>query len=503
MKKMNLIALLLAILVLFSVKTSVAQNTTFKLSDYKNPDYFYQMLDLNFVLNNSLSGNKNTVVYNYSGKSFSFSSQAGGTYTRYINSLKAQGDLSINLNAGVGSNNNNGSYNSDSYKTEVKGNSFGHNESLNLAGLHRFYNQKQNFIEVNGSLSLSNMYNNSSDQRFETDTASSLRENESKDFENSISGSFLIGKGRIEQVQDARMALYLLDDLFVLNREKRSVSDEDVNDLAQLITRLKYKRFFDYRLRNIAEITAIDSFMQKKGIVNTADAVYFTSLNDNWAYANNPVRYSGHRLFTGLEANFGYTRHDETLQKILPDNISNENLAKQKTAGLFMVLGYVYEKPTSLKWQNSATIKGSIGIRKHSENTISRISPDPESELDFYSDVVPALNLSADYGFGYYPSSRTWLIFNWWLSSGWEKQKTGLTKDEVTDSQNTFYASTGPKLQAYYYLSEKLRLSFSFQGQLQFENNKYTYDRPEDSPDKGTRTTWNQALNAQLTYSLF
>jgi hypothetical protein len=422
-----------------------------------------------------------------------------------MNSLKAQGDLNISFNAGIGSVNSNSDYTNSAinYNSENEHKTFNHTEGLYISGLHRIYNQKQNFIEVNGSMSLYNLGNSGKDKSYSSGNITTSQETTEKNFQNTIQGSFLIGKGRIEQVQDARMALYLLDDLFLLNREKRSLSDEDVNDLAQLITRLKYKRFFDSRLRNIAEITAIDSFMQKKGIVNTADAVYFTSLNDNWAYANNPVRYSGHRLFAGLEASFDYTHHDVTLQKIIPDYITNENKTKQKTVGLFMVLGYTCEKPVSLKWQNSATIQGSIGIRKHSENIVSRVTPDPETEFNFYSDVVPAFNLSADYGIGYYPSSRTWLTFNWWLSSGWEKQKTGLTKDEVTDSQNTFYASTGPKLQAYYYLSEKLRLSFTFQGQLQFENNKYTYDLPEDSPDKATRTTWNQALNAQLTYSLF
>jgi len=503
MKKINLIALLLATMVLFSIKTSVAQNTTFKLSDYKNPNYFYQTLDLNFGFNNSLSGNKNTGTYNSSGKSFSFYSHTGGAYSRYINSLKAQGDLSINLNAGVGSGNNNSSYNSDSYNSEAKSNSFGHSESLNLAGLHRFYNQKQNFIEVNGSLSISNSYNSSSNKQFLSDTVSSFRENSFKDFGNSISGSFLIGKGRIEQVQDARMAFYLLEDMHRLTREKRPATDEDVLELAKLITSLKYKRFFDYRLRKIAEITAIDSFMQQKGIVNATDATYFTSLTDNWNYANNPRRDNGHRLYIGLDANFGYTYQNDYQTNTIPVILIYDRTSKHKSAGLFMVLGYSYEKPTSRKWQNSASVEGGFGIQQHNENGTVRNDPTAETETDLYTQSFPSAYLSGNYGFGYYPTSRTWMTFDWQLNCNWDKNKEGQTKSEMKDSENDIVTTTGPQLNAYYFLSEKLRLSFSFNGQFRFDNSKITSDLPSGSPDKSTKKYWSQYMNASLTYSLF
>jgi hypothetical protein len=501
MKKMNLIALLLASLVLFSVKTSIAQNTTFKISDYKNPDYFYQTLDLNFRLGNSLSGSKNAGAYNSSEKSFSFNSNAGGAYSRYLNSAKAQGDLSINLNASLNSGSDNS--NSTTYPYDYKGNSFSHSEGLNLVGLHRFYNQKQNFIEINGSLSISNWYNSSDDKRFFADTANSSQEYSDKGFKNSIAGSFLIGKGRIEQVQDAQMAMYLLDDLYKLNREKRALSDQDVNNLAQLITRLKYKRFFDYRLRKIAEITAIDSLMQKNGIISSADAAYFTSLNDNWNYANNPRRDNGHRLYTGLEANFGYNYQSYYQRNIIPDDLTVENTNKYKSAGLFMVLGYTYEKPTSRIWQNSVSVEGGFGIHQRNENVTFRNDPNPEIETKLYTQSFPSAYLSGNYGFGYYPTSRTWMTFNWQLNCSWDKNKEGETKSEMKDSENDIFTTTGPQLNAYYYLSEKLRLSFSFNGQFRFDNYKYTSDLPAGSPDKSTTKYWSQYMNASLTYSLF
>jgi hypothetical protein len=502
MKKINLIALLLISMVVFSLKSSVAQNTTFKLSDYKNPKYFYQTLNLDFGLGNILSGQKFTGTDNSSAKNFNFNSYAGVIYSRYINSPKAQGDLSVNLNAGVGSFNSNSNY-SEPYNMESKNNSFSHDEDLNMAGLHRFYNQKQNFIEINGSLSLSNSYNSGNEKNYTAGTATSDQESKSKNFRNSIAGSFLIGKGRIEQVQDAQMAMYLLDDLYRLNREKRSVSDQDVNNLAQLITRLKYKRFFDYRLRKIAEITAIDSLMQINGIISSVDAAYFTSLNDNWNYANNPRRDNGQRLYTGLEANFGYTYQNSYQRNTIPADLTVENTNKHKSAGLFMVLGYSYEKPTSRKWQNSSSIEGGFGIHQHNENRTFRYDPNPETNTKLYTQSFPSAYLSGNFGFGYYPTSRTWMTFNWRLNCSWDKNKEGQTKSELKDSENDIFTTTGPQLNAYYFLSEKLRLSFSFNGQFRFDNYKYTSDIPAGSPDKSTQKYWTQTMNASLTYSMF
>jgi len=505
MKKTKLIALLLTLLVVLSLKNSFAQNTTFKLSDYKNPNYFYQTLGLNFGLSNSFYSTKNTGTENSSNKYFNFNSTTGGAYSRYINSPKTQGDLFINLHAGVGSgkSNSNSTYNNTYYPFDSKGNSFSHNEGLSLAGLHRFYNPKQNFIEIDGSLTLSNYYSSSNDKRFLADTAYSSQENKHKDFGNSIAGSFLIGKGRIEQVQDAQMAMYLFDDLYKLNREKRSLSDQDVNELAQLITRLKYKRFFDDRLRKIAEITAIDSLMQKNGIISNADAAYFTSLTDNWNYSNNPRRDNGHRLYTGIEANFGYIYQSYYQRKIIPDDLTDENINKFKWAGMFLVLGYSYEKPTSRKWQNSASVKGGFGIHQLNENATFRNDPNTEAGMKLYTQSFPSAYLSGSYGFGYYPTSRTWMTFNWQLDCTWDKIKGGQTKSEIKDSENVILTTTGPQLNAYYFLSEKLRLNFSFSGQFRFDNYKYTSDLPAGSPEKSTLKDWTQTMNASLTYSLF
>jgi len=331
------------------------------------------------------------------------------------------------------------------------------------------------------------------------DTISNSTESISKNFQTYSHIALLIGKGRIEQVQDARMALYLIEDMHQLNRGKRPVSDEEVLELAKLITSLKYKRFFDSRLRKIAEISDIDSFMQQKGIVSSLDATYFTSLNDNWDYANNPERNSGWRIYTGIESDFGYNNTKNHTDYKVPAKDLIEYTYNQKTLNGFIVAGLKYEKPISLKWQQSAFVKARFGsfykLRNQKETN--------QDDVNNFQGTTPSFDLNAGYGYGYYPNSRTWLTADWILSTSYSKEFTGTSKNDKENSTNNFYFLTGPSVQAYYYLSEKLRLSLYFNSFLQIDNENYITNIPEGSDNNQTRTNWNHELSASLTYSLF
>ena len=129
--------------------------------------------------------------------------------------------------------------------------------------------------------------------------------------------------------------------------------------------------------------------------------------------------------------------------------------------------------------------------------------PDMEDETKYYLWTKPTVKLTADYGFGYYPNSRTWLTFQWWLLSGWDKEMDGDSKDNLEDLQNIFYTTTGPQINAYYYLSEKLRLSLAFHGEFIINKTNYTYEVIEGNPENVSSAWWNQQINAALTYSLF
>lgn len=500
MRNYSRITLILALVAVFSASDTTAQDTTFKLSDYKNPNYLYQSLDLGFGFNNALNLSKTTNTSVSTGNNSSFSLSAGADYLRFSNSLKNQSDLKISLDAYI-----NSSFSGSKSKNpadESKTNYFRHSEQLSIDLSERYYNRNQQYFEINAAL------NNSFSKQIQNhettvDTFTYSSKTNQRDSRNSVSVSFLIGKGRIEQVQDARLAIYLLDDLYKLNRNKRVATNEEVLELAGLITSLKYKRFFDSRLRKIAEITAIDSFLLRRGIAGTQDAQYFTSLNDNWNYANNPARYSGYRLFTGIEADLMYHNFKNSHEITEPERSNNEMLAKQITPGLFLVAGIKHEKPISLKLQRSASVKGSFGMRQEYSILDAFETSIIDTVTKFYQESLPSVRLTADYGYGYYPNSRTWLRINWSLDAGWDKRMAGITREDKKDVQKDLYIYTGPELQAYYYLSEKIRLNLYFYGEFNLGNTKYTAEDIIDENSKERSAGWIHSLQASLTYSLF
>ena len=499
MKTTRIIATMMLISML-AHGTLKAQDSTFRLSDYKNPNYLYHTLDLNFGLNSGLSFINSTTTDAESQKwgSFSLNSGVGAGYSLYKNSPEIQAEKHISLRADI--NSHSSKLKRDVIQTNYKSSTVSHVENLYIQGLRRVYSKKMQYFEVNGTLSgehNNQMYRN---ETMRADTISDKSKEEDKYLNLNLTGAFLVGMGRIEQVQDARLAMFILEDLQTLNRANKVATDEDVLALAREITLLKYRRFFDNRLRKIAEITAIDAFLQKNGIAGTSDAAYFTSLNDNWDFANNPIRNSGKRLFTGLEANYHYQYRSSYNEYIMPENEPNEYKFNQSSGGFNIVAGFNYERPKSLAWQYSSSVKIGIGMQSEVE---TEKRPENEDETKYYLWTHPTVKLSADYGFGYYPNSRTWLTFKWLLQSGWYKEMDGDTKDNKEDLQDIFYTYTGPQFSAYYYLSERLRLSLSFNGEMRINNTYYTYEVIEGDPEKVTSARWNQNIYASLTYSLF
>jgi len=502
MKLLSTYAIAVTILVCMFGQNCMAQNTTFKLSDYKNPNYDYRSLTFNFNLNNSIYFNTDGKPNDSKSNNFSLNSNAGTQYSQYFNSPKSQSEKHGSIGFGIGSTGTRIENTQGTLNSEDKVAKFNHFEDLRLNILHRFYNSKQKYIEVNGTLAASNQGN--SENTLETSSAlmNSDKEEKGKRYSTTLFGSVLLGTGRIEQVQDAKLAMYLLEDLHRLNREKRTASNEDIIELSELITTLKYKRFFDNRLRKIAEITAIDSFLQQKHITGMTDATYFTSVNDNWNFSNNPIRYSGHRIYMGMDFDFSYGYSNNYLHKIRPIDIVAETSRKEKNAIIFLVAGASYEKPVSLRWQNSASIKARLGMKK---NTIifDQISPiENNLAINSYTEVSPSINFSADYGIGYYPTSRTWLTLNWWVNAGYDRNSLGLTDKDKKYHDTGLYSYTGPSFNAYYYFSEKLRLTINFYGAFHFNYAKFANTLgQEDTKFQSNR--WIQQVNAAITYDLF
>ena len=109
-----------------------------------------------------------------------------------------------------------------------------------------------------------------------------------------------LGKGRIEMVNDAQMALFILNDLenqgLIVNKGSR----EQQYAFAEVITDINNQRVFDNRRKRIYELQRIDSFIKTSGLSSTTDIRHFTTINDNWIYAFNPLRQHGNQWYVSI-----------------------------------------------------------------------------------------------------------------------------------------------------------------------------------------------------------
>ncbi|NBH89904.1 hypothetical protein [Parabacteroides distasonis] len=368
-----------------------------------------------------------------------------------------------------------------------------HNAAVSFSG---DYN-KTIFGEKRGDYSLGLFYSNSSrfygdDYEglfFETGGAASfsmagdkifgaVEEEERNTFKKvTLSIPLRVGKGRIERVEDARQAIYILENLSKRKVLNRKLTDEEIDEFARLISTVKNKRFFDARLRMIDEVTAVDSFLVRSGALTSGGASYFTTLYDYWMYGDLFKRKSGTEISGGVRPGFVYDASDS------PDPSFHRNRLKE--ASILADISFDYEKPLSLYWQNSASAYLSGCYSRRDEQIKDHLYNELEYKRDDY-----AARLGGRYAFGYYPNSRTNINLGIEEVLGWDKSKWD---DPAAEPQSYVSTNTSLTLDLYYYFSPQLRLAA--EGRL---IHCYKGDGVIDH-----YTRWQGNFVLTLTYSLF
>jgi len=275
------------------------------------------------------------------------------------------------------------------------------------------------------------------------------------------------GKGRIEQVQDFRHAILLIEELEKRGVSKRNVSEMEMTELSTLISQLKNKRFFDSRKQKETELIVLDSFFVHKGIVNEKSIQYFTGLEDIWSYGGLQFRESGKQVLFSITPGYNF---DKDLDDDGDNNI-NENLLMNYN------LSFVSKNPISVKWQGDYSIEISHEyLKRLKQINIERSDKSYESFVNFNGKV------------GYYPNTRTYFDLSGGLSL------MNRSSESILDKENY---SAGLKIitSGNYYISEKLRVGYS----LSFRNSK------NGIFNSSVENTYYKAFNYNVTlnYAIF
>jgi len=426
------ICTILSMLMLGQSVNLLAQNyDSYNLGSYKTPDIKRRSLDFQFYSNGEFATNQ------LSKDAYLLNGMVNTEFKNYVNNRRFIGEQVVDVGI-QGNSASSGGTDSDKSRSFLLNTSYSNSS--------KFYNSDNSFWKVGGNASL--MFSNYK----HNDAAAN------KTLQFNIAPQLGIGWGRIEPVQDARQAVYILDELSKKGVITAHLSDDEVNRFAQVISTVKNKRFLDSRLHLIDEVSKVDSFLVYNGYVQESGAKYFTTLYDYWMYGCSFNRDAGSEISAEIIPQYNYN-------KVYAYNSWGD------TKGVSAKISYQYEKPVNLYWQRSAY--ASVGLSYSHDRLYN--------EFDGTSDIRMA-SVAGRYSIGYYPNSRTNL-------------NLGLEESVLLVDEDKKYCRSVTQLvlSAYYYISPQFRLS---------GNANLTYYK-NDLSGAERINDWIGNYSLTLTYSLF
>ena len=413
---------------LISTQITFAQTEKINLSDYKLPEMKRHQLDFFFQTSGENSSsyfitndfNQDTLTH----KTDLFTGEYNLGYSYYRNSPKIQSSVYARLLGDYNKTKQNRTnyYSQNSYLFENRL-SFNYDLKYFVTPSNWFVTA----IPVYG-YSYYNYKSKDSEPNFET-----------KSFYTNASVGIGGGKGRIEQVQDFRHAILLIEELEKRGVSKRNFSEPEMIELSTLISQLKNKRFFDSRKQEEAELVALDSFFVDKGIVEEKSIQYFTGLEDIWSYGGLQLRESGKQVLFSITPGYNFDKNLEEEQ----NNINENFLMKYN-------LSYVSKNPISVKWQGDYD----FGLNHEYMKRLRQRNKNLE-EKSYYSSIFARGEI------GFFPNTRTYFTLNSNIAL------INSSDEKVLDKEN-YSAGLEIITSAYYYISEKLRVGYN----ISFRNSK-------------------------------
>lgn len=446
MRELSIYSFVLCFFLIFLSSLLQAQVVKYDLNKYYTPDIVRNSLDINLMSTGSLSNAKVTDDISANTLDSLKSTRFNATFKVAFESFKSTRKLERNLRVDLQMD---GQFQRETQVSNSSGNTINQrlennykNGSVVLNYEQRFYDQNKNFKVVgfdgefsahNQVVSNSNFVQKSLDDIYST----------------SVLPFIGMGSGRLEYVQDARQAVYILDALSQKKVLARELTDDDIFAFSQFISSVKNKRFLDARLRKIAEITAIDSFLMKNNYLSSTGVTYFTTLNDFWDNGANFQRISGKRIETRLTPFYHQKNASHNLDYL---NSHSEQFNRDHDFGGRLTVNCQYAKQLNLNWENRTNLSF-LGIYTNlvSNTTLNNtVNPEVNNNKNNVE-----LGLIGSYSVGYYPTSRTY------LNAAISQNFSEIQLDPFTsfgDSKG-FGSVSSFDFSAYYYISQHLNLS--------------------------------------------
>lgn len=473
---MRTLFLLFVCFVLFTDHVQ-AQLQDFKLSDYKLPVIKRKQLEFYMDLygGNQINVDKVEGFPQQEYQNINFSNNNTIGFNSFTNNRRKQSEQNYSLRLSP-------SYNSTINNDSIKDDGFDLSSEFGISSINRFYNSRKFFYETDIIIS-GDITNNRSDS-----------ESEGSSYEYKYNGinvniPLLIGKGRIEQVQDARLAVYILDDLRKAGKLNRIPTKDEILELAALISKVKNERYFDYRIHKMYEIEQVDSFLRSRSIAQGNDVRYLTTIIDNWDYSSGPIRESGNRFSTGIVPQFSYSKSYTKREYILPPLFERDS--KNIEGGLEYLVNFTSCRSRNLYWQRNFMIELSYLYSKSwYEEKIY------DTENDYLKQEYKA---TLSYGWGFYPNSRTS------ITTGIEftGRRTFVENDYgmYKTKSKSFSAIPSYSLDMNYYVSPRMRINLHYIAHYTYSNDDSKIDMGDYTYSKANRL--NHTLSFGLKYMIF
>lgn len=244
-----------------------------------------------------------------------------------------------------------------------------------------------------------------------------------------------LGLGRMENVSDLWQGYYILEKLNQQKYFSRELKENDIFEFASFTSKLKNKRFFDARLRKIAELQELDSLLHQKGLIGYSDATYFATLNDYWFFTNFQNRESGKVIKFMLSPQYSRYKYKS--------NGANSQISSN--TDLVSTLSFNGTKQLNLFWERY--VKISISNR----TLLNHLEPFPDN--------YPKSHFSSSLFFGYafYPNTRTSLSTSVTYYGIDETYQDSFTNDEYSYTRN-WSNQISFNINGIYYLSPQLQI---------------------------------------------